>query len=94
MARRCTDPEGALLADQLARLGHDLLEVLVEDAVAGLPDHLGLGHCAGGGVPHRDELGLEPAADDRDAGDVPGAGAPADVGQRGLDVGPCERRAL
>ena len=72
-------------------LGHELLEVLVEGAVAALPYHLGLGYRAGGGIPHRDQLGLEPAADDRYAGDVPGAGPPADVGQRGLDVGPRER---
>ena len=77
----------------LRPLEHELVEVLIEVAVAALPDHLGLGHRASGGVAHRDELGLEPAAaDDRDAGDVPGAGAPADVGQRGLDVGPRERR--
>ena len=63
-------------ARPLRTLGHELLEVLVEGAVAALPDHLGLGHRAGGDVPHRDELGLGLAVDDRYAGDVPGAGPP------------------
>ena len=35
----------------------------------------------------------KPAVDDRAAGDVPGAGPPADVGQRGLNVGSRERRS-
>ena len=81
--------EELIEARALRPLGHKLLDVLVEGAVAALPDHLG--HGAGGSVPHRDELGLEPAVDDRTPV-TPGTGAPADVGQRGLDIGPRERR--
>ncbi len=61
-------------------------------AVAALADHLGLGHRAGGGVALREQPGLEPAADDRCAGDAPGTGPPTERRQRGLDVGHRERR--
>ena len=43
-----------------AAAGHELLEVLVEGAVAALLDHLGLGDGAGGGVPHRVSSGSIP----------------------------------